>query len=233
MSLVRLCSRTRNISARHLFFLFKGKLILLVKCPSLTLMRCSFNSCKTQTSRDTSKAPSQITSYASVLKHLRGRLLPKVIYFIFIQAEWLWNPLDSFVIFFVSFLGLTVPTFLSFWTYSVTNRNIALIFSVTLWTKNKVLCTVRSFQHKLHHHCFQLWCLPAFLTSLLYYDFNLSGDSNVSHFTHLNLNSTNGFHCPTRVSLLPLEQVACRIIGHKCRGIRTPAISWAIRTHKG
>lgn len=89
VSLVGLCSRTRNISARHLFFLFKGKLILLVKCPSLTLMRCSFNSCKTQTSRDTSKAPSQITSYAGVLKHLRGRLLPKVIYFIFIQAEWL------------------------------------------------------------------------------------------------------------------------------------------------
>ena len=43
VSLVGLCSRTRNISARHLFFLFKGKLILLVKCPSLTLMRCSFN----------------------------------------------------------------------------------------------------------------------------------------------------------------------------------------------
>ena len=103
MSLVRLCSRTRIISARHLFFLFKGKLILLVKCPSLTLMRCSFNNCKTQTSRNTSKAPSQITSYAGVLKHLRGRLLSKVIYFIFIQAEWLGNPLDSFVIFFRSF----------------------------------------------------------------------------------------------------------------------------------
>ena len=92
VSLVGLCSRTRNISARHLFFLFKGKLILLVKCPSLTLMRCSFNNsdnCKTQTSRNTSKAPSQRASHAGVLEHLRGRLLPKVIYFIFIQAEWL------------------------------------------------------------------------------------------------------------------------------------------------
>ena len=25
------------------------------------------------------------------------------------------------------------------------------------------------FQHKVQHRCFQLWCLPAFITSLLYY----------------------------------------------------------------
>ena len=49
----------------------------------------------------------------------------------------------------------------------LTNRNIALVYSVTIYEqKTKDCARLGSFQHKLHHHCFQFWCLPAFLTSL-------------------------------------------------------------------
>ena len=51
----------------------------------------------------------------------------------------------------------------------LTNRNIALNYSVTICEqKTKDCARSGSFQHKLQHHCFQLWCLPGFLTSLLY-----------------------------------------------------------------
>ena len=51
----------------------------------------------------------------------------------------------------------------------LTNRNIAFIYSVTIY-EQKIKDCARSgnFQHKLQHRCFQLWCLPAFITSRLY-----------------------------------------------------------------
>ena len=50
-----------------------------------------------------------------------------------------------------------------------TKRNIALIYSVTICEqKTKDCARLRSFQHKLQHHFFQLRCLPAFLA--YYYD---------------------------------------------------------------
>ena len=51
----------------------------------------------------------------------------------------------------------------------LTNRNIALIYSVTICEQKTKDCGWSgNFQHKLQHCCFQLWCLLAFLTSLLY-----------------------------------------------------------------
>ena len=92
---------------------------------------------------------------------------------IVVKVKWLWNPLGSF---FLGFCWL-------FWTWPcttfnsipiilnlLTNRNIAFIYSVTICEqKTKDCARSGSFQHKLQQHCFQLWCLPAFLTSLLYY----------------------------------------------------------------
>ena len=48
----------------------------------------------------------------------------------------------------------------------LTNRNIALIYSVTICEeKTKDCARSGSFQYYLQHRCFQLWCLPAFLTN--------------------------------------------------------------------
>ena len=48
----------------------------------------------------------------------------------------------------------------------LTSRNIALIYSVTICEeKTKDCAQSGSFQHYLQHRCFQLWCLPAFLTN--------------------------------------------------------------------
>ena len=41
--------------------------------------------------------------------------------------------------------------------------------SHNLWTKTKHSTLSGSFQQKLQHRCFHLWCLLAFITSLLYY----------------------------------------------------------------
>ena len=89
---------------------------------------------------------------------------------IVIKVEWLWNPLGSFVIGFCELLWTwpcttfnSIPIILNL----LTNRNIALIYSVTICEqKTKDCARSGSFQHKLQHRCFQLWCLPAFLTSL-------------------------------------------------------------------
>ena len=49
----------------------------------------------------------------------------------------------------------------------LTNRSIDLIYSVTIFElKTKDCARLVSFYHKLQHRCFQLWCLPAFITSL-------------------------------------------------------------------
>ena len=44
----------------------------------------------------------------------------------------------------------------------LTNRNIALIYSITICEqKTKVCAWAGSFQHKLQHHLFHVWCLPS------------------------------------------------------------------------
>ena len=85
---------------------------------------------------------------------------------------WLWNPLDSFVKCFC-YLFWTWPctTFNSIPSISdlLTRTNIALIDSVTIWDQKPKNCVQSgSFKHKLQHSCFQLWCLPAFITSFLH-----------------------------------------------------------------
>ena len=70
---------------------------------------------------------------------------------------------------FVSFVGPDREhcpvAFLSFWTY----WPIALINSVTICEQKTEDCArTGSFQHKLQHRFFSAWCLPAFITSLLY-----------------------------------------------------------------
>ena len=47
------------------------------------------------------------------------------------------------------------------------NRNITLIYSINLWTKTKSCARSGSFQRKLQHHCFQLWCLAAMIREAL------------------------------------------------------------------
>ena len=73
---------------------------------------------------------------------------------------------------FVSFFGPDRAqcsiAFLSFWTYWPTETSHQFIQSQFMNKQTKDCAWPGSFQHKLHHHCFQLWCLPAFLTSLLY-----------------------------------------------------------------
>ena len=61
--------------------------------------------------------------------------------------EWLWSPLDSFVICFCKL----------FWTWPCTTFKIILVRH-NLWTK-KGSCTVRE------RPTFRLWCLPAFITN--------------------------------------------------------------------
>ena len=67
------------------------------------------------------------------------------------EALWTW-PCTTFI---------RIPIILNL----LTNRDIALIYSVTICEeKIKDCARSRSFQHYLQHRCFQLWCLPAFLT---------------------------------------------------------------------
>ena len=48
-------------------------------------------------------------------------------------------------------------------------RNMALIYSATICNKKQRIACARSwsFQNNLQHRCFHLWCLRAFITSLL------------------------------------------------------------------
>ena len=50
----------------------------------------------------------------------------------------------------------------------LTNKDVALIYSVTICQQKTKDCALsRYFQHKLQHCCFYHWCLPLFITSLL------------------------------------------------------------------
>ena len=67
---------------------------------------------------------------------------------------------DSFVMFLLAFLDLivhnvhSIPIILNL---ILTNRNIALIYSVTICEQKTKDCALSgSFQHKLQHRCFQL-----------------------------------------------------------------------------
>ena len=80
--------------------------------------------------------------------------------------EWLGKPfVISFCLLFWTWPCTTfnsIPIILKL----LTNRNIALIYSVIICEqKTKDCARSGSFQHNLQHHCFQLWCLPGFLTS--------------------------------------------------------------------
>ena len=48
----------------------------------------------------------------------------------------------------------------------LTNKNVALIYSVTICQQKTKDCALsRYFQHKLRHCCFYHWCLPLFITN--------------------------------------------------------------------
>ena len=74
--------------------------------------------------------------------------------------------------FVLAFLDLTphnsIPIILSL----LTIRNVALIYyCVTIFEKQKKQKTkdcARSGSFQLQHRCFQLWCLPALITCVLY-----------------------------------------------------------------
>ena len=51
----------------------------------------------------------------------------------------------------------------------LTNKNVALIYSVTICQQKTKDCALSGcFQHKRQYCCFYHWCLPLFITSLLY-----------------------------------------------------------------
>ena len=115
-----------------------------------------------------------------------------------------------------------------------TNRNIALIYSVTICEQKTLRRNARSgsFQHELQHRCFQLWRLPAFKTRLLYkpwfvglyseklpfllYIFILSGQSR----DKASLNNYKGI-----LFGLPRKKKRYIIFGWKQRHFQTHALS--------
>ena len=49
------------------------------------------------------------------------------------------------------------------------NKRVALIYSVTIWQHKAKDCALSGcFQHKLQQCCFYYWCLPLFITILLW-----------------------------------------------------------------
>ena len=92
----------------------------------------------------------------------------------------------------------------------LTNRNISLIYSVTICEqRTKDFAQPGSFSHELRHRCFQLWCLPAFITSfdVIYILIRYPAQTNIKH---LSCNKQPQLGCvnTTRVrpSLLCLHQ---------------------------
>ena len=79
----------------------------------------------------------------------------------------------------------------------LTNRNIALIYSVTICEqKTKDCARSGSFQHKLQHRCFQIWCLPAFITS-----FNMRSGPILAASIHSLLRGRAKIGFPARIYL--------------------------------
>ena len=77
------------------------------------------------------------------------------------KVEWLWKPLDSFIMF-----GLDRAhrsnAFLSFWTFWPIEASHKFIVTICEQKTNDC-ALLGSFQHKLLQRCFQLWCLPTFI----------------------------------------------------------------------
>ena len=77
----------------------------------------------------------------------------------------------------------------------LTNRKIALIYSVTICEqKTKDCAWSGGFQHKLQHRCFQIWCLPAFITS-----FNLRSGPILASSVHSLLRGRAKIGFPARI----------------------------------
>ena len=80
--------------------------------------------------------------------------------------EWLWSPSDSLNICFCGTWRCKTYNSVPIILVLLTNKNVALIYYVTICEKRTKDCAPSgSFQHNLQHHCFQLWYLPGFLTS--------------------------------------------------------------------
>ena len=72
------------------------------------------------------------------------------------------------------------------------NRNISLIYSVTIFEQKTKDCTRSgSLQHDLQHLCFQLWCLPAPVSSTNY---SVTGD----HMFQITMQPPSRFGSSTR-----------------------------------
>ena len=86
--------------------------------------------------------------------------------------EWLWSPSDSLNICFCGTWRCTTYNSVPIILILLTNKNVALIYSVTICEQTTKDCApLGSFQHKVKHCCFYLRCLPSFITSSLYYGF--------------------------------------------------------------
>ena len=84
------------------------------------------------------------------------------------RVEWLWNTSDSLVDMFLWTWKCTTFKSIPIILIILTNKNVALIYSVTIWHKKTKDCAPSgSLHHKLQHHCFYTWCLPLFIISLL------------------------------------------------------------------
>ena len=87
-------------------------------------------------------------------------------------VEWLWSPSDSLNICFCGTWPCTTYNSVPIILILLTNKNVALIYSVTICEQRTKDCAPSgSFQHKVKHCCFYLRCLPSFITSPLYYGF--------------------------------------------------------------
>ena len=79
----------------------------------------------------------------------------------------------------------------------LTNTKIALIYSVTICEqKTKDCARSGSFQHKLQHRCFLIWCLPAFITS-----FNMRSGPILAASIHSLLRGRAKIGFPARIYL--------------------------------
>ena len=87
-------------------------------------------------------------------------------------VEWLWNPADSFVDMFLWTLKCRTFESSPIILIVLTNKNVVLVYFVMITIcqkKTKDCAPSGSFQNKLRHRCFHNWCLPLFITSLLWW----------------------------------------------------------------
>ena len=110
-----------------------------------------------------------------------------------------------------------------FWTWPCTTFNSILIILNLLFDRNiektKDCTRSGSFQHEIQHRCFQLWYLPALITSVLYCAkiqpiiFN----SYLARFLVTPSKNPLSRHCPRKFRFLPSTRVQkkqCYQISH-------------------